>query len=189
MIAQFVPTSGNQVREDVFLTFNFKDKKVFDYIMIKKKDSEGYRIFFIIFLTDANDLYLIKHNQGESKVYTDSDLIGTPITLSNPMTHIRGYFRKIKDQAEAEDGFVVVERQETDGAQYMRRYVVSHNDAYVPEMSLAGVQSIGQTQIGQLEVNNKFIILSKPTQGKLMLHRTTDLASLGDFTRPGTDMG
>lgn len=63
------------MREDVFLTFNFKDKKVFDFILIKNRDSEGYRVFFVIFLTNTNDLYMIKHRQGDRKVYTDADLV------------------------------------------------------------------------------------------------------------------
>ena len=121
---------------------------MFDFILIKKKDTQGNRIYFVIFLTNTNDLYLIRHNKGDSKVYTDSDLVGAAITLSNPLTHIRGYFRKIKGVEEKEDGFVIIERQAADGAQYMRRYVVSHDADYNPSISLTGVQSIGNVLVG-----------------------------------------
>ena len=167
MIAQFIPTVNNEVREDVFLTFNFRDKKVFDFILIKNRDSEGNRIYFVIFLTNTNDLYLIKHYKGTQKVYTDADLV-TTITVSNPLTHIRGYFRNIKNVTEPEEGIVIIERQSSDGAQFMRRYIVSHDADYNPSIALAGApQSLGNGQVGQLEVDNKLILLSIPSQGKL----------------------
>lgn len=157
------------------MSYNFKDKKVFDFILHKLKDADGNRIFFVIFLTEQNDIFLVKHIKGEQKVYTEADIIGQ-FTLSNPLTHVRGYFRKIRDVEKPELGIVIIEREnEGERQQHMRRYVIAWDNDFNPTISLAGVQSIGKTPIGQLEVNNKFIILSKPTQGKLMLYKVTDM--------------
>lgn len=52
VITQFRPVSGNGVIEQIFLNYNFQDKKVIDLVMFKKITPDRYRIYFILFMTE-----------------------------------------------------------------------------------------------------------------------------------------
>ena len=45
----------------------------------------------------------------------------------------------------------------------MRRYTLSYDANYNPSMELAGLAALGSDKVVQLEVNNKFIVLSQPS--------------------------
>lgn len=83
---------GNEVREEVFLTYNFENKKVIDLVMTIKRTPDGERIYYIVFMTDTNDLMLIKHIMYDQRVYTNQDTKRI-ISLDNSLRHIRGYYR------------------------------------------------------------------------------------------------
>ena len=109
-------------------------------------------------MTDTNELLLIKHLRGDRRVYLDADTMDA-IALGNRLTHIHGYYRNLKDQTDVEDGFIVIEEEDT-GVQHMRRVVVTHDEEYIPAMTQVGIETIGKEKVVQLEVNNKFICVS-----------------------------
>ena len=78
--------------------------------MTTHRKLDGNRVYFIVFATDTNDLLLIKHERGDQRVYSDADIKGT-IGLGNSITHIRGYYRHLKDAIDVEDGFVVIDEE------------------------------------------------------------------------------
>lgn len=45
----------------------------------------------------------------------------------------------------------------------MRRVVLSHDEEYNPSMELVGLANLGTDKVVQLEVNNKFIVVSQPS--------------------------
>ena len=56
------------------LTFNFRDKKVIDTVIFKHRDTEGYRIYFVVLVTEQKDILLIRHARGDRRVYSDNDV-------------------------------------------------------------------------------------------------------------------
>ena len=155
--------------------------------MTTHRKLDGNRVYFIVFATDTNDLLLIKHERGDERVYSDSDIKGT-IGLGNSIKHIRGYYRHLKDAIDVEDGFVVID-EESNGIQHMRRVVLTHDEEYIPTMALAGVETIGKEKVVQLEVNNKFICVSQPSVNTITFFSAGDLQSIQTVTRTNADIG
>jgi hypothetical protein len=131
-IDQLWAKRGGEVAEIPLLTFNFRDKKVIDTVIFKHRDQEGYRIYFVVLVTEQRDILLIRHARGDRRVYTDSD-IRAQVKLDYEPRHIRGYYTKTSEST-TQQGFVVIERA-PGGAQYMRRYVVTHDAEWNPSMS------------------------------------------------------
>lgn len=58
-------------------------------------------------MTAQKDILLIRHERGERRVYTDSDVRGS-LKLDYDPRHIRGYYRKVSD-SKTDLGFIVIE--------------------------------------------------------------------------------
>ena len=101
-------------------------------------------------------------------MYSNADIKGT-IQVDNELRHIRGYYRNYPNNPDfpeagtsIEDGFIIIE-EEPSGVQTMRRYTLSYDAEYNPSMQLAGLAALGSDKVVQLEVNNKFIVVSQPS--------------------------
>jgi hypothetical protein len=52
----------------------------------------------------------------------------------------------------------------------MRRVVLSSDEEHNPTMELAGLVNLGTDKVAQLEVNNKFIVVSSPTTNTIKFY-------------------